>query len=191
MSADTLQGGFADAPREAARAFRACLDVMARPGTIAEVSGAVPPAPLSIGTGVILLTLCDPDTPVYLAGRMDSPEIRQWISFHAGAPITGTRAEASFAFGTWEELLPLAEFPIGSAEYPDRSTTLVVALDRLEPDMGARISGPGIRDVARLPLPDTEAFQDNHLLYPQGLDFFFTAGARIAALPRSTKVEGV
>ena len=46
-------------------------------------------------------------------------------------------------------------------------------------------------DVARLPLPDTEAFQDNHLLYPQGLDFFFTAGTRIAALPRSTKVEGV
>lgn len=190
MSVDSLQGGFADAPRDAARAFRACLDVMARPGTIAEVSGAVPPAPLSVGAGVILLTLCDPETPIYLAGSHDSPEIRQWISFHAGAPIVERRSDAVFAFGSWDDLMPLADYPIGSAEYPDRSTTLVVEQAELNAD-GARLSGPGIKDHASLSLPETAAFQANRHLFPQGLDFFFAAGARIAALPRSTKVESI
>ena len=45
MGAIALQGGFADPAHEAARAFRACLDAMARPGTIHAVTGAQPPAP--------------------------------------------------------------------------------------------------------------------------------------------------
>ena len=53
--ADALSGGFADPPIDAARAFRACLDVMARPGRIAKLGGAVPPAPLSVAAGTCLL----------------------------------------------------------------------------------------------------------------------------------------
>ncbi|MEO0766502.1 MAG: phosphonate C-P lyase system protein PhnH, partial [Pseudomonadota bacterium] len=33
------------------------------------------------------------------------------------------------------------------------------------------------------------AFQRNAMLFPLGLDFMFTSGAQIAALPRSTKVS--
>ena len=59
MTADALTGGFADAPRDAARAFRAALNALARPGRIEMLAGAVPPAPLSVAAGTLLLTLAD------------------------------------------------------------------------------------------------------------------------------------
>jgi alpha-D-ribose 1-methylphosphonate 5-triphosphate synthase subunit PhnH len=89
--------------------------------------------------------------------------------------------------GTWDALLPLDSYRIGEAEYPDRSATLIVELTDLRPE-GATLTGPGIRDTARLSLPETEAFRRNARLFPLGLDFFLTAGDRVAALPRTTRV---
>ena len=97
------------------------------------------------------------------------------------------RAEAGFAVGTWEALAPLDGYRIGEAEYPDRSATLMVEMAELVP-VGADLSGPGIRHTARLSLPETEAFRRNARLFPLGLDFFLTAGDRVAALPRTTRV---
>jgi alpha-D-ribose 1-methylphosphonate 5-triphosphate synthase subunit PhnH len=181
-----LDGGFTDGPREAAHAFRAAMSAMARPGRIERLAGARPPAPLSVAAGVLLLTLCDPETPVHLAGAHDTSEVRGWIAFHTGAPVVG-RAEAAFALGTWEALGPLDGYRIGEAEYPDRSATLIVAMADLRPE-GATLTGPGIRDTAHLSLPDTEAFRMNARLFPLGLDFFLTAGERVAALPRTTRI---
>ena len=47
-----LAGGFHDPAPQSAHAFRALLDAMARPGRIHQVSGALPPAPLSVAAGV-------------------------------------------------------------------------------------------------------------------------------------------
>jgi len=187
MDADTLTGGFADAPIEAAHAFRAALNAMARPGRIETVSGATPPAPLSVAAGTLLLTLADPETPLYLAPSHDLPELREWLTFHTGAPFTGPE-EAVFAVGGWSALQPLHRYRIGVPEYPDRSATLIVEMAELSKD-GATLSGPGIKDTETLRLPEVEAFKKNALLFPLGLDFYFTAGNEIAALPRTTKVE--
>jgi alpha-D-ribose 1-methylphosphonate 5-triphosphate synthase subunit PhnH len=181
-----LDGGFADAPRDAAHAFRAAMDAMARPGRIARLQGARPPAPLSVAAGVLILTLCDPETPVHLAGEHDTTALRGWIAFHTGAQVVG-RADAAFAVGTWEALLPLDGYRTGEAEYPDRSATLIVEMPALTAE-GATLTGPGIRDTAHLSLPEAEAFRRNARLFPLGLDFFLTAGDRVAALPRTTRV---
>jgi alpha-D-ribose 1-methylphosphonate 5-triphosphate synthase subunit PhnH len=181
-----LDGGFADAPRDAAHAFRAAMSAMARPGRIERLSGARPPAPLSVAAGTLILTLCDPETPVHLAAAHDTAEVRGWIAFHTGAPVVG-RAQAAFAVGTWSALLPLDGYRVGEAEYPDRSATLIVEMEALTAE-GATLTGPGIRDTARLSLPETEAFRMNAGLFPLGLDFFLTAGDRVAALPRTTRV---
>lgn len=188
MQTEALTGGFGDAPVDAARAFRGAMNAMARPGRIEELAGAVPPAPLSVAAGVLVLTLCDAETPVYLAGDHDAPTVREWITFHTGAPFAGPE-EAMFALGTWAALGPLGAYPIGTPEYPDRSTTLIVEAPELVAD-GAVLRGPGIRDTARLRLPEVAAFQRNAMAFPLGLDFFFTCGTRVAALPRTTKVEG-
>lgn len=182
-----LSGGFTNAPVEAAQAFRVALDLMARPGTIKTLAGAVPPQPLSQAAGTLLLTLCDTETPVYLAPSVNVPEIRDWITFHCGAPIVAREA-AMYAVGGWDELLPLEGYPTGTAEYPDRSTTLIAELPALAAT-GLRLTGPGIRSEAALSLPEARLFQANATLFPCGLDFFFTSGAEAAALPRTTRVE--
>lgn len=187
MQADALRGGFADPPIQSAQAFRAIMEAMARPGTIHEVAGAVPPTPLSRAAGVALLTLCDGTTPVHLAGQVDCDPVRAWLAFHTGAPIAGAAA-CAFALGTWAALQPLSAYPSGTAEYPDRSATLIVELESLAPE-GATLTGPGIRDGARLSLPETAAFAANRRLFPLGLDFILCSGDRLAALPRSTEVR--
>ena len=110
MQNSALEGGFADQSIDAARAFRAVLDAMARPGRIYQLTGARPPAPLSTAAGCVALTLCDPNTPVHLSGDLDTPEIREWIGFHTGAPVVGA-SEAMFAFGSWQALTPLDRLP--------------------------------------------------------------------------------
>lgn len=187
MRDDALTGDFADAPREAARAFRGVLDAMARPGKILAVTGGAAPAPISTAAATLLLTLCDAETPLHLAPGHDREAIRQWVAFHIGAPLVG-RDTAMFALGTWAALAPQTDFPVGTPEYPDRSTTLIVELDTLANE-GARLTGPGIETEARLSLPETAFFARNNAIFPLGVDCVFTCGDRIAALPRSTRVE--
>ncbi|MFN4154313.1 MAG: phosphonate C-P lyase system protein PhnH [Paracoccaceae bacterium] len=188
MTAQSLSGGFSSPPEQAARAFRAVIESVSRPGTIWEIGGAAPPAPLSVAAGTVLLTLADGTTPVHLAGAADCQSVRDWITFHIGAPLV-TAERAMFAVGRWPELTPLGRFRQGDPDYPDRSATLIVLMDDLTAS-GARLSGPGIKNHAWLSLPGIEALQANAAQFPLGLDFLFTAGDRMAALPRSTRVEG-
>lgn len=189
MTVHTLQGGFADGPVQSAQAFRAILDVMARPGTITTLRGATPPAPLSIAAGVALLTLTDPTTPLHLAGAADCGAVRDWVGFHIGARLVGAE-EAVFALGTWAALQPVSRFAVGQPEYPDRSATLIVEMDQLT-NTGPILTGPGIETTASLSLPETSAFRANRAQFPLGFDCLFTCGDRIAALPRSTKLEAL
>ena len=189
METEVLTGGFSNPPVQSAENFRAALNALSRPGRIETISGAEAPAPVSPASATLMMVLCDAETPIHLAGAHGSPAVRQWIAFHIGAPIVGPE-HAAFALGAWDDLTPLHRFPIGTPEYPDRSTTLIVEMDDLS-DQGARLTGPGIKDVAGLSLPETQAFLQNRMLFPQGLDFFFTCQYRLAGLPRSTKVEAL
>ena len=186
MQAQTLSGGFADPAIASAAAFRQVMEAMARPGTIHTITGSAPPAPLSPATGAVLLTLCDPDTPTHLAGPLNCDAVRAWVAFHTGAPVVGP-SHCMFAVGAWNDLMPLSAFQIGTPQYPDRSATLIVQVERLEP-IGATLSGPGIKGTHSLSLPEIEAFQQNAKHFPLGLDFIFTSGDRVAALPRTTVV---
>ena len=98
MTPDALPGGFTAAPQQSARAFRAALEAMARPGTLRMVKGAIPPAPLSIAAGVLILTLCDGMTPLHLGPSFNSALVRDWVTFHTGAPLVAA-AQAQFALG--------------------------------------------------------------------------------------------
>lgn len=185
MQTLSLSGGFAYAPTQSAVAFRQIMNAMAKPGEILHLEGATPPAPLSTAAGTVLLTLCDTETPLFLAQSVDTDAVRDWITFHTGAPLTN-EDQAMFAVGPWSEL-PIRAFQLGTPEYPDRSTTLIVELAELVA-AGNVLEGPGIEKTSALCLPETKAFQLNAGLYPLGLDFLFTQGDRVAALPRTTKV---
>nr|WP_325248695.1 phosphonate C-P lyase system protein PhnH [Amylibacter sp.] len=187
MELSALSGGFDNAAHQSATAFRAIMNVMARPGVIETVTGAVPPKGLSIAAGSLLLTLCDPETNLHLAGDLDTKTIRDWLTFHTGAPIVPA-AQADFAIGAWEDLMPLTQYAIGTDQYPDRSATLIVEMPELAQSC-VTLTGPGIQTSTALSLPAIEPLQLNAALFPLGCDFFFTAGDQIAALPRTTKLE--
>ena len=187
MTPDALSGGFTDAPVQAARAFRVMLDVLARPGVIAPIAGATPPAPVSVAAGTALLVLADSGTPLHLAGLCDTAAMRDWVRFHIGAPLVGA-TDAAIALGRWDDLCPVTRFNPGLPDYPDRSATLIVEMDDLH-NTGPRLTGPGIATTASLSLPELAAFQANRALFPLGFDCFLTCGDQIAGLPRSTRVE--
>ncbi len=184
--ATALGGAFADPPIDAARAFRAVLTALSQPGRVVTLAGAAPPAPLSPAAGALLLALADAEAPVYLAGSHDVRAVRDWLLFHTGARAV-ERPAAAFAVGSWEALAPLEGYRIGAPDHPDRSATLIVE----RPGFGGRdavLSGPGIDGAVRMALPELAALQRNAALFPLGLDLFFTCGARLAALPRSTRI---
>lgn len=181
-----LDGGFADAPAQSARAFRAILTALSQPGTIVTLDGAAPPEPLSVAAGVAALVLLDATTPVHLAGAHDCDAVRGWLTFHTGARFAGPQ-DAVFAIGTWGALIPVSRFAIGTPEYPDRAATLIVETETLLAQ-GATLRGPGIRDRAALSLPETAAFIANRARFPLGFDALLTCGTQLAGLPRSTHV---
>lgn len=189
MQGYALTGGFDNPAVQSAQAFRKIMDAMARPGKLHNISGAEPPAPLSRSAASVLLTLCDIDTPLYLAGDADCEAVRAWLAFHTGAPLTDP-SNCVFAIGDWEALTPLSSYSIGTPDYPDRSATLIVECAEIAAT-GATLCGPGIKTQAALSLPEIGAFQANNALFPLGLDFIFTCGSQIAALPRSTQVSAL
>lgn len=189
MTPDALAGGFTDAPIEAARAFRAVLEALARPGRVQGLTGAQPPAPLSVAAGTLLLTLADGTTPVHLAPSHDAGALRDWLTFHCGCPLVGAE-DAVFAVGTWAALMPVNRFAIGTPDYPDRAATLIIEVEALDPP-NARLTGPGIVGQAALLVPDVAALTVNRAGFPLGFDSYLTCGGRVAGLPRSTWAEAL
>ena len=186
---------FADPVLDCQRTFRAVLDATAHPGRGVDVDAALAaPPPLGAAAAAVALTLFDFDTPVWLDPGVEV-EAREWLTFHTGAPIVDDPGRAAFALVVDPVRLPaLDAFDRGTDERPERSTTLVMQVEVLESGGGRRLTGPGIVDAAHLVargVPDSvwNALRENHALFPRGVDVIFTAGARLAAVPRTTRVE--
>lgn len=190
--------GFADAPREAQRVFRAVMEAMARPASLHALAPALsPPAPLTPELAAVALTLCDGDSPLWLDAALGrEPAVAAWLRFHTGAPLAESPAGAAFALAAEPAALPpLADFAPGSEEFPDRSTTLVLAVTGFEGAEAFTVEGPGVRGSARFaphPLPGDLAAQwrANRALFPRGVDLVFAGAGKVAALPRSARLIG-
>lgn len=194
---NAVAAGFAEPVLAAQATFRVVMDAMARPGTIRRLAGIAAPAPLSSSAAAVALTLLDYETPFWLdAPLADSGEAARFISFHTGARVTVDPAAAAFAFVAAPEAAPpFARFAQGSAEYPDRSTTLVLQVGELAESGGMVLRGPGIAGTRRLapsPLPANflDQLADNRAQFPRGIDILLAAPDAVAGLPRSLHVTG-
>src|SRR5262249_36918093 len=138
----TLIAGFADAPHDSQRVFRAVLDAFAHPGRILKVPAEIEaPRPLSKAATAFLLTLVDRDTPLWLAPQIDCDEVRTYLRFHTGAPILADKAAAAFAVLREPTL---EGFAVGNDKYPDRSATLLIEVPALSGGPTVTLRGPGI-----------------------------------------------
>ena len=185
-----LTPGFTDPVAEAQSAFRALLEAMSHPGRVMRLaSDLVPPAPLCLSAGAVLLTLADAETPVWLDA---GPLADEWALFHAGCPLEDAAAQAQFVLATGTPP-PLDTLSPGTDEEPHRSATLILQVAALEEGKGWRLAGPGIEEQHRLRvegLPPGFAadWARNHARFPMGVDLILCAGDRIAALPRTTSI---
>jgi alpha-D-ribose 1-methylphosphonate 5-triphosphate synthase subunit PhnH len=195
-TAAELPAGFADKVLSAQSTFRSVMDAMARPGTVQRiVAAAGGPAAMMRGTAAIALTLFDHDTPVWLdPGMAATPEVAKWLKFHAGAPVAADSSVCSFALiGDGGELPELDRFSLGTDEYPDRSTTLILQVESLTEGPAFDLCGPGIDGAAVLratiePPGLFERLAVNATLFPRGIDIVLVADDAIVAIPRTTRL---
>jgi alpha-D-ribose 1-methylphosphonate 5-triphosphate synthase subunit PhnH len=191
---------FADPVHDAQAVFRTVLDAMSRPGTILALEPALAGTPLPPVAAALMLTLADHETSVWLdAGLSARPEVAAYLRFATGTRIATDQSEATFALISAPATMPpLETFAQGTPEYPDRSTTLVLIVDRLDAKLGSDgllLAGPGIETTARLrfePMPRTLSIEleANRARFPRGVDLIICAPAAIAAIPRSARLVG-
>ena len=100
-------------------------------------------------------------------------------------------------FAEVKAMLPsFAHFALGSQEYPDRSTTIIVEVEALDGGRLLQLSGPGIRETVQIApkgLPEMflRQWTDNRALFPRGVDVVLTAGRQLIALPRTCKITAL
>jgi alpha-D-ribose 1-methylphosphonate 5-triphosphate synthase subunit PhnH len=184
---DTPHPGFADPVLDAQATFRAVLEAMSRPGRVQRI---VPPPSLPSGlspaAAAMLLTLVDSTTPLRLAA---GAEAEAWVRFHCGCPLV--RDGAAFVL---DADASLADLEAGTDEEPQGGATLIVEVETLDEAAGWRLAGPGIRDAHDLRVggiaPSFVAeWAWNRARFPRGVDAILCAGTRIAALPRTVRIE--
>lgn len=190
-----IEGGFADPVLAGQRAFKAVMDALARPGTIQQLPReAAPPEALPQGLAEIALTLCDHDSTVWLDPDLVSENaVSEWLKFHTGAPIVAKTQEADFAFVT-SSLPALESFALGSDEYPDRSTTVVLSLASLTGGPALTLRGPGIKTEAHispagLPGDFLAQWTENREQFPRGIDLLLVGPEGLIGLPRTTRIS--
>jgi alpha-D-ribose 1-methylphosphonate 5-triphosphate synthase subunit PhnH len=176
--------------------FRAVMDAFARPGTVKPLPPAVgAPLPLSATAAAVALAMLDYETPVWLdAVLSEQAEVADWIRMATGARVTSDSREAAFALIASPTLAPAFDvFAAGTAEYPDRSTTLVLQVERFGAGERLSLSGPGVKHTqsfASEPLPPgfPARLAANRALFPRGIDVILVSPTAVAALPRSVSV---
>ena len=177
--------------------FRAVMDAFARPGVIKPLprARAVPP-PLGESAAAILCALLDYETPVWLDPALAAvPEVAEWIRFNAGARVTADPRQAAFAVIADPACAPpFEQFALGTDEYPDRSTTLVLQVRSFGCGERLSLTGPGIAGRASLaaePLPADlyDRLAANRAWFPRGVDLILVSAGSVAALPRSVIAE--
>jgi alpha-D-ribose 1-methylphosphonate 5-triphosphate synthase subunit PhnH len=123
-----------------------------------------------------------------------SAEVAAWLRLHCGAKIVDDPAAASFALVADVRGLPAFDrFNLGTADYPDRSTTIVLSVDSFHSGPELALEGPGIKTRQTLraaPLPDdiVSRLTFNRSLFPRGVDLILASATEIAALPRSVRL---
>jgi alpha-D-ribose 1-methylphosphonate 5-triphosphate synthase subunit PhnH len=195
MSA-ALAPGFTDPVFDSQSVFRAVLSALSRPGLPAPLAAALAPAaPLTPELAAVALALADPDAPLWLDRSLSRiPAVAAYLRFHTGAPIVSNPADAAFALVADPSQAPgFGELATGDDLYPDRSTTLVVAVASFTGGLPMRLRGPGIRQdvtVSASPLPDcfVDSIRANAATFPRGIDCLLVSGGQVVGIPRSSRV---
>jgi alpha-D-ribose 1-methylphosphonate 5-triphosphate synthase subunit PhnH len=183
--------------------FRVLLDSMSRPGSLRSLpTRRYPSAPNGFCPPVlsILKTVCDHR----ISFSVGSSERRQdWVSYLVMNLSTPFRPveEADYVLFNGESFeQDFARLKRGTLEYPERSATALLCVQRLSEaeaagSPGLRVSGPGVTGTGLLAVSGLDARyleerSKANKFYPMGIDLLLVdADGRVAGLPRTSVVE--
>ena len=194
MAGPAVLDGFANPVFDAQRTFRRVLDAFARPGIMVPVSAGLPAFPLPPAALAALLALIDIDTPLWIDPSIDG-SLSSYLRFHTGARTSVDPQNATFAvLASPEGLRTLDWFACGTAMSPELSTTVIVAVEGFDGDLGAELDGPGFaspRTIAPSGFDDEiwQILTTNHASFPSGVDVLLACGSHLVGLPRSTSIR--
>lgn len=198
QAARPMAAGFSNEVFDSQSVFRRVMEALASTGRIRPVSPAVlPDAPLMPSAAAVILSLCDFETPLWLSAHLSTlPGAAEFLRFHTGAPLVPEPSRAAFAVvDLRHDALDLASFAQGTAEYPDRSATIIALCDSLEDGPALTITGPGIATVSELRVSPSPAdlpaqWSANRARFPLGVDIVFASHGHVVGLPRSARILG-
>ncbi|MEX9253932.1 phosphonate C-P lyase system protein PhnH [Pseudenterobacter timonensis] len=191
----TLHTAFTLPVHDAQQSFRRLLKAMSEPGVIVALHQIKHGwQPLNLATTILLLTLADNDTPVWISGAINNDIVSSNLRFHTGAPLVEQPQQAVFAVAddqiSHEQLNVLSA---GTAVAPETSATLIVQVTSLSGGRMLRLTGAGIADermvAPQLPECLIHELTERPHPFPLGIDLILTCGERLLAIPRTTHVE--
>lgn len=193
---NTLVPGFDHESFGSQAVFRAALHALAHPGRPTDMPmGASAPQSGHMAAAVLLLGLLDADNRLWLSDSLTRSDAAAWLRFHTGCTLVAQPQDADFCWCAQGDAWPaLDTLPQGSDDWPERSATCVLEVDRLQADgSGWSLQGPGINGTQRLRVKGLPAnfeaqWQHNQGLFPRGVDVFLATATQIAGLPRTTQL---
>ena len=169
--------------------FRALVDAMSRPGTVAT-------SPTEPAAYAVLATLVDHEVTLY------SPDDRIKTALaNEGRLTEADREQADIVHAPEPDACPVGELSRGSLKEPSDGATVVYRVDGLQSDAEIpaagtelTLSGPGVDGRRRLGVEgftpaDARALAATQDSYPRGVDAVLTTETEIAAVPRSVELE--
>ena len=177
--------------------FRTSLNAMSYPGRPLEIPlDCVLP---SLGHGAaaaLLLGLLDSDTTLWMSPSVREGDAGPWLRFHTGCQVSDDVNNAQFIWVAHSDSLPqISSMMQGSEDYPDQSATCIIEIQDFDMESEELVlQGPGIDgncSLKVLGLPDAfvEQWQNNHRIFPRGIDVFLTNASHIVGLPRTTRIS--
>lgn len=168
--------------------FRAIVDAMSRPGTVAE-------SPTDPADHAVLSTLVDHEVTCF------TPDEAIRTALENEGRLTAVEAEqASIVHAPNPNECPVRDLTRGSLKEPSDGATVVYRVAGLEssPDESTGtmlvLSGPGVPERRHLNVDgftpsDARRLAAAQSSYPRGIDAVLTTNQSIAAIPRSVDLE--
>ncbi|WP_136681512.1 phosphonate C-P lyase system protein PhnH [Neptunomonas sp. XY-337] len=196
VSSELLVAGFNDAVHDGQQVFRALLTAMSEPGKLQQPNLiAEGPGALNAISWQVALALLDADTPVWLSERLAADAaIASNLRFHCQSPQVDSPQSAAFALCDASDVPDITLLNMGSAEQPDRSTTLIVQVPAISSEPHWTLTGPGIETERQLRIGGLSSTCVEQLIasrqrFPMGIDCIFCSTDTLVAVPRSTQID--
>ncbi|MEQ6970455.1 phosphonate C-P lyase system protein PhnH [Pectobacterium polaris] len=190
----TMMTGFAHPVFGTQLCFRKIVKAMSEPGSLVTVPNVSGLESMSSATAATLLTLTSHTTPLFIDPKIGNPLLLRTLCLHTNVPIATTLDGADFVLLSGNRFsYDLMALSCGSEVEPEKSTTVIVEVEGMHDGPCLKLTGPGIKThriiSPRLPVSVRDYLCNRPHAFPTGLDFLFTSGKKLFAIPRSTHVE--